>query len=148
MIIQLVRISNTTSICPSGSGEFSSFAMLPMDVLQWKSQTSDIFYRISNDSNTFKLNCYKLVDQSEAINPTVQIQNISTSASSTWEITAISEKGNCIGVVQETMFVAYSTTSGSFVSTQEIDITGFKSYSKRHYNLNDNCSMVRILLTD
>lgn len=79
-ILALVEVIYSTSICPSGTIEYGPYAALPAEELQWKSKSSDIFYIITNQSNLFTLNCHKIVDQSSAINPTIQIQNLSIAA--------------------------------------------------------------------
>jgi hypothetical protein len=115
-------------------------------VLQYRSQNSDVFYRITYESGNYKLNCYKVVDQSSSPNPTLQIQNFSTTAEKSWEIKAVSLKGRCVAVQQKNSLTTYTTDTGSFLQAQSISTTNFGSNVE--YNVNDDCSIIRVNTKD
>ena len=79
------------------------------------------------ESGIYKLNCYQLVDQSTSPTPSLQIQSFSTTGLKSWEIKTVSKKGACVAVQQENSLLTFATGSGSFVSSQSIDITGFST---------------------
>lgn len=61
--------ANSVSICPSGSITYEDINLLGDDLLDFKSQNSDVFYRITYNSGDLNLNCYKILDQSSNPNP-------------------------------------------------------------------------------
>lgn len=155
MVLQLKSIitlllvlvaSNCVSVCPSGQLDYDTLNMLAEEVMLHKSQNSNVFYRITYENGGYLLNCYQIADQSSSPDPVLKITNFSTTAGKSWEIKAVSLKGSCIGVQQDTTFLAYSTSSGSFVQVQSINITGFASSSQ--YNVNDDCSMIQANIPD
>jgi len=41
-------VKSQTVVCPTGTLEYSSYAMISAEALQWKSINSNIFYRLTN----------------------------------------------------------------------------------------------------
>ncbi len=55
-LIFLVITAHSASVCPSGTLSYDAFSLLADEALKYKSQNSDVFYRMTEDEGVFKLN--------------------------------------------------------------------------------------------